>query len=145
VSNGEHKADRGGVGDADTAHRSVDRRVTGTVVHGEKRGRELGFPTANIRLGAEAAEGLAYGVYSARVLGHAAAVSIGVRPTFGDGLEPLLEAHIIDFAGDLYGREITVELLDYVRPELRFTSVDQLVEQMDADIATVRETVGAAG
>ena len=115
--------------------------VVGTVVRGEQRGRELGFPTANIRIAADA--GLEFGVYAGRALGRPAAVSVGVRPTFGDELEPLLEAYIVDFDGDLYGRELTVELVEYLRPELRFDSVEDLVAQMHADVAAVRSLVDA--
>ena len=111
--------------------------VCGTVIHGDHRGRELGFPTANVRLGEQAGD-VAFGVYAGRVDGRAAAISVGVRPSFGEGLEPLLEAHILDFSGDLYGSEIVVELVQLLRPELAFESVDGLVEQIHADIAAVR-------
>jgi riboflavin kinase / FMN adenylyltransferase len=115
--------------------------VTGTVIRGDQRGRDLGFPTANIRVPGDAPE-LRFGVYAGRALGRPAAVSVGVRPTFGTGLEPLLEAFILDFDGDLYGQELTVELIEYLRPELRFDSVEDLVAQMQADVAAVRERVG---
>jgi riboflavin kinase/FMN adenylyltransferase len=118
---------------------SRTRVVTGTVVVGDRRGRELGFPTANVRF-PDDAEPPAFGVYAGMALGRPAAISVGVRPTFGDDLEPLLEAHILDFDGDLYGREITVELLEFLRPEARFNSVEALVAQMEADIAEVRES-----
>jgi riboflavin kinase/FMN adenylyltransferase len=113
-------------------------------VPGDQRGRDLGFPTANIRL-SSAAPALEYGVYAGRALGHPAAISVGVRPTFGQELEPLLEAHLLDFTGDLYGQEVTVEVLRLIRPELRFDSVDELVAQVADDIAAVREVVAAAG
>lgn len=119
---------------------SRTRVVTGTVVVGDRRGRELGFPTANVRFPDDAPPP-AFGVYAGMALGRPAAISVGVRPTFGDDLEPLLEAHILDFDGDLYGREITVELLEFLRPEARFNSVEALVAQMKADIAEVRERV----
>jgi len=113
------------------------RILRGTVVHGDHRGRELGFPTANVRLGEEARD-VTFGVYAGRVDGRAAAISIGVRPTFGDGLEPLLEAHILDFQGDLYGSDVVVELVQSLRPEQAFDGVGELVEQLHADIAAVR-------
>ena len=111
--------------------------IRGTVIHGDHRGRELGFPTANVRLDERAGD-VAFGVYAGRVDGRAAAISVGVRPSFGEGLEPLLEAHILDFSGDLYGTEIVVELVQLLRVELAFESVDELVEQIHADIADVR-------
>ena len=111
--------------------------IRGTVIHGDHRGRELGFPTANVRLDERAGD-VAFGVYAGRVDGRAAAISVGVRPSFGEGLEPLLEAHILDFSGDLYGSEIVVELVQLLRPELAFANVDELVEQIDADVAAVR-------
>jgi len=86
---------------------------TGTVVRGDQRGRTLGFPAANIRIpGLDAS---AFGVYAGRVDGRAAAISIGVRPTFGDDLEPLLEAYILDFDGDLYGLTVEVQLVERLR------------------------------
>lgn len=113
--------------------------ISGEVVHGDKRGRELGFPTANVRVAAGAVP--AFGVYAGRLDGIPAAVSVGVRPTFGAGLEPLLEAHVLDFAGDLYGREVSVELLEFVRGEQSFDDVGELVEQMHDDVRAVRELV----
>ncbi len=119
-----------------------DAVITGVVVEGDRRGRQLGFPTANLRLAA--VERLpAHGVYAARVLGRPAAVSIGVRPTFGSGHEPLVEVHVLDFAGDLYGRELTVELVDYLRPERCFGSVAALRAQITADVERVRQLVAA--
>ncbi len=113
--------------------------ITGQVVHGDKRGRQLGFPTANVRVPADAVP--AFGVYAGLLDGAPAAVSVGVRPTFGDGLEPLLEAHLLDFDGDLYGRQVAVELLGFVRAERSFPVVDELVEQMRDDVRAVRALV----
>jgi riboflavin kinase/FMN adenylyltransferase len=110
------------------------------VIHGDKRGREIGFPTLNIALDGDA---VPYGIYAGRVLGRSAAVSVGVRPTFGDGLTPLLEVHILDFTGCLYGWEIEVELLEYLRPELKFDSVEALITQIEDDVAEVRRLVQA--
>lgn len=113
----------------------------GVVVPGDRRGRELGFPTANVRIPADL-DPVAFGIYCGLLDGRPAAISIGVRPTFGDGLEPLLEAHILDFAGDLYGRTVTVELLERIRGERAFDSVGALVDQMRRDVARVREIAG---
>jgi riboflavin kinase/FMN adenylyltransferase len=116
--------------------------VVGVVVHGDHRGRELGYPTANIPLAGPTAA-LPFGIYAGRVFGRPAAVSVGVRPTFGDGLAPILEAYVLDFDGDLYGQELTVELLEFLRPELRFDSLEELVEQIAADVDQVRSRVAA--
>jgi riboflavin kinase/FMN adenylyltransferase len=117
--------------------------VTGVVIRGDGRGRGFGFPTANIALGGLGP--IEYGVYAGRALGHPAAVSVGVRPTFGEGLMPLLEAHLLDFDGDLYGRQIDVELLKYLRPEIAFDDTEALLEQIAADVVKVRRAVGGAG
>ena len=116
--------------------------LRGTVVSGDRRGRDLGYPTANLRLGRPAPK---FGIYAGRALGRPAAVSIGVRPTFGDDLEPLVEVHILDFEGDLYGQEVTVELLAYLRPEQQFDSEQALVAQIELDVQRVRDLVGAPG
>ncbi|WP_132030143.1 bifunctional riboflavin kinase/FAD synthetase [Aquabacter spiritensis] len=114
--------------------------VDGTVVHGEKRGRLLGYPTANIVLppGTE----LAFGIYAVRVhfdgAAHDGVASYGRRPTFDNGAA-LLEVHLFDFSGDLYGRTLEVAFHAYLRPELKFDSVDALIVQMDADSAAARE------
>jgi riboflavin kinase/FMN adenylyltransferase len=116
--------------------------VRGVVVGGDRRGRELGFPTANVR--PEPGTSLpAFGVYAGRMLDRAAAVSIGVRPTFGDGLEPLVEAHLLDFEGDLYGHEVELQIVARLRDELRFDSVEALCTQIAADVDAVRAAVSA--
>lgn len=116
-------------------------QITGVVVHGDRRGRELGVPTANIRM-PERKVTPAIGVYAGHVRSverrFQAAINIGTRPTFGPG-ELLVEAHLLDFEGDLYGEIIVVELIRFLRPELRFESVDELVERMQNDIADTRE------
>lgn len=81
-------------------------------------------------------------MYAARVDGRPAAASVGVRPTFGEGLEPLVEAYILDFSGNLYGHEVTVELFEFIRPEDRFDDVDALVRRMHDDIEAVRQLEG---
>jgi len=113
-------------------------RISGEVVHGDERGRTLGFPTANLVPDEE----LAYpghGVYAALADGRPAAVSIGVRPTFDTGRAELIEVYVLDFDGDLYGRSMDVEFIDRLRGERRFDSVDALVEQMQDDVARTRE------
>lgn len=117
--------------------------VRGVVVGGDQRGRQLGYPTANVRP-APGTPLPAFGVYAGRMLDRAAAVSIGVRPTFGDGLEPLVEAHLLDFEGDLYGREVELEIVERLRDELRFDTVEALCAQIEADIDAVRATVPLA-
>lgn len=123
------------------------QQFRGRVVHGFARGRELGFPTANIDLPDDME--LPYGVYAGRVDGHPAAISVGVRPTFDDSDQPLLEAHLLDFTGDLYDHEVLVELLSYRREEQRFAEVGALVAQIRQDVEDVRrllltDTVAAA-
>lgn len=114
--------------------------VRGVVVPGDRRGRLLGFPTANLRPG-PGAELPPFGVYAGTAGGRPAAISIGVRPTYGSGLEPLLEAHLLDFAGDLYGSELEVVLLHRLRPELAFAGEAELIDQIAADVADVRRLV----
>jgi riboflavin kinase/FMN adenylyltransferase len=108
----------------------------GTVVHGDQRGRAIGFPTANVRLQEESLP--RFGIYAGRLDGMPAAVSIGVRPTFGHDLHPTLEAHMIGFHGDLYGREVTVTLVERVRDELKFDTVEELIAQIADDVRVVK-------
>lgn len=114
--------------------------VTSQVVRGESRGALIGFPTANL-IPPERKVIPGSGIYAAfaRVGGsvHPAAVSVGVRPTFGPG-ELLIEAYLLDFQQDIYGEDLTVELVDYLRPELRFDTVGELVERMREDVAESR-------
>lgn len=119
--------------------------VSARVIHGDKRGRDLGFPTANLRL--DPACGLRHGIYAVRV-GHGkerlgGVASFGRRPTFDNGA-PLLEVFLFDFAEDLYGQTLDVALIGWIRPELRFSSVDELVRQMDDDARSAREMLAAA-
>jgi riboflavin kinase / FMN adenylyltransferase len=112
-------------------------QLRGTVVHGDQRGRTLGFPTANIVPGPQlVCPG--FGIYAALADGAPAAVSIGVRPTFGEGLGVLVEAFLIDADIDLYGRELRLEFLARLRGERRFDSVDELVKQMQLDVEQAR-------
>lgn len=117
-------------------------RLTGAVVEGDRRGRTIGFPTANIALGERLAVP-ADGIYAARVAVpgegsvRPAAVSIGVRPTFGGGRRQI-EAYLVDFDGDLYGKELAVDFVARLRPELKFETVGALVTQMAEDVRATR-------
>jgi len=116
--------------------------VSGEVIHGEKRGRELGFPTANLRL--DSACGLKHGIYAVRVgLGDArydGVASFGRRPTFDNGA-PLLEVFLFDYSGDLYGRTIDVALIGWIRPEEKFSSIEALMAQMKLDAERARDAL----
>ncbi|MGH2873529.1 MAG: riboflavin biosynthesis protein RibF [Solirubrobacteraceae bacterium] len=116
-------------------------QLRGEVVHGDRRGHELGFPTANIVPDARlACPG--HGVYAARVAGACAAVSIGVRPTFGSALEELVEVHLLDRDEDLYGRILRIDFLERLRGERRFDTAAELVEQMRLDVVRTRAACG---
>jgi riboflavin kinase/FMN adenylyltransferase len=112
--------------------------LRGEVVQGDRRGRTLGFPTANI-VPDDALVCPGHGVYAARADGACAAVSVGVRPTFGTGRAVLVEAYLIDRDVDLYGRRLAVQFIQRLRGERRFESVEALVEQMRADVSRTRE------
>jgi riboflavin kinase / FMN adenylyltransferase len=122
---------------------AVSLVVSGEVIHGQRLGRQLGFPTANLRPEGVPAT-LRHGIYAGRALGHLAAVSYGVRPTVGQDLEPLIEVHILDFEDDLYGRRLTVELELFLRPELDLPSLEALRGQIEEDVAEVRRLLGGA-
>ena len=113
-------------------------KMRGEVVEGDHRGRELGFPTANL-VPDEALVYPGHGVYVAHADGACAAVNVGVRPTFGTGRAVLVEAYLLDRDVDLYGKTLTVEFLRRLRGERRFASIDALVEQMRIDVARTRE------
>jgi riboflavin kinase/FMN adenylyltransferase len=113
-------------------------QLRGEVVEGDRRGRTLGFPTANI-VPDEALVCPGHGVYVARADGGCAAVNVGVRPTFGTGRAVLVEAHLLDRDVELYGHVLRVEFLNRLRGERRFDSVDALVEQMRRDVERTRE------
>lgn len=123
-------------------------RIDGEVLHGEKRGRELGYPTANMDV-----QGLhlpKLGVYAVKVevmTGphqglYDAVASLGVRPMFGENL-PNFEVHLFDFKGDLYGAHLSVGLVEYLRPEAKFDGLEALITQMDADSTRAREILAA--
>lgn len=120
-------------------------RLSGTVVTGAKRGRDLGFPTANLADVETVIPG--HGVYAGRTVledrSYAAAVHIGPNPTFGEGASKI-EVHLLDFTGDLYGQRLNVDLIDRVRGIQRFASVDELLQQLRVDVDFVRNRVSRA-
>lgn len=114
--------------------------IGGHVVRGQQLGRKLGYPTANLRLGSRTSP--VEGIFAVRVHGvgdapHPGVASLGVRPTV-NGKEPLLEAHLFDFAGDLYGRRIQVEFVEKLRDEEKFADLDAMVKQIDRDAEQAR-------
>jgi riboflavin kinase/FMN adenylyltransferase len=117
--------------------------MEGEVVHGDKRGRSLGVPTANL-VPDERFVHPGHGVYAAWAHGHAAAVNVGVRPQFQTGRGLLVEAYLIGFDGDLYGETLRIAFAKRLRGERRFDSVDALVEQMKRDIAEAERVCAAA-
>jgi riboflavin kinase / FMN adenylyltransferase len=137
--------ERLGVGDFAGAGRLLGRpyRMLGQVIHGNELGRTLGFPTANLRLMRRKSP--VYGILAVLVRGIGegtmpAVASLGTRPTVG-GKEVLLEVHVFDFAGDLYGREIEVEFVAKLRDEVKFDSLDSMMVQMKIDAANAREVL----
>jgi riboflavin kinase / FMN adenylyltransferase len=127
-------------GEVEEANRMLGEpfALSGVVAHGDERGRQLGFPTANL-VPDEALTCPGHGVYACLARESAAAVSIGVRPTFETGRGELIEAFILDFDGDLYGEVLELRFLARLRGERRFESAEALVEQMHADVARTRE------
>jgi riboflavin kinase/FMN adenylyltransferase len=116
-------------------------QVRGEVVHGDGRGRELGFPTANV-VPDERLIRPDKGVYACLANGVPAAINIGVRPMFETGRGVLIEAHLIDHNEDLYGTELRIDFLSRLRGERLFDSVDALVEQIARDVERTREVTG---
>ncbi len=130
-------------GEVDQAARFLGApfQLRGEVVHGDERGRRLGFPTANL-IPNEALACPGHGVYACLANGEVpAAVSIGVRPTFQTGRGELIEAYLIDFAGDLYGSELRLDFIARLRGERRFDTPEALISQMHTDVARTREIV----
>jgi riboflavin kinase / FMN adenylyltransferase len=125
-------------GDLAAAARLLGRpfEVEGMVVEGDRRGRLLGFPTANLRLAPELVLP-PNGIYAGAARGQRAAVSIGVRPHYG-GAERRFEAYLLDFDGDLYGEVLRVELWSFLRPEAAFASEADLVRQIALDVEAAR-------
>lgn len=117
--------------------------ISGEVIHGDKRGRELGFPTANLAPGEhDCVPG--HGVYAALTNGVPSAVNVGIRPTFQTGRGVLVESFLIDWEGDLYGRRAEIQYLKRLRGEKRFESVESLVEQMGRDVELAVEICAEA-
>jgi len=127
-------------GEVDAAMRCLGApfMVEGSVVEGDQRGRELGFPTANLvpddRLVVPG-----HGVYAAFANGRPAAVNVGIRPTFETGRGLLIESYLIDYDGDLYGKNLRVAFVERLRGERRFPSVEELIAQMHRDVAEAKE------
>jgi riboflavin kinase/FMN adenylyltransferase len=134
-------------GDVDRATRLLGRpyRMSGNVILGERVGRQLGYPTANVNLNRK--QSAVMGIFAVRVTGPDwgpldAVASVGTRPTFGEN-KPLLEVHIFDFDKDIYGEYIHVDFVARLRSEEKFDDVDALVEQMHRDSALAREILAA--
>ena len=133
-------------GDLATASRLLGRpfSLSGKVTPGDERGRQLGFPTANIAANS-ALTIPADGIYVTRAYvdgqPYRSVTNIGVRPTFGGG-KRLIEVHLLDFSGDLYGHQLKVELVERLRGEARFNSVDELVAQIKRDVERARAVLG---
>jgi riboflavin kinase / FMN adenylyltransferase len=115
----------------------------GEVVTGDKRGHAMGMPTANL-VPDDVHLTPGHGVYAAWANGYPTAVNVGVRPTFETGRGLLVEAHLIGFEGDLYGQRLRIAFLERMRGEKRFESVEDLVEQMNADLVEAREIADAS-
>ena len=126
-------------GDVDLAARLLGRpaEVEGMVVAGDARGGTLGFPTANLRLDPQLLVP-AYGIYAGAAEGHRAAISIGTNPHYG-GEERRIEAHLLDFDGDLYGRRLVVQLWRRLRDEQAFADEEELIAQIAQDVRDTRE------
>jgi riboflavin kinase / FMN adenylyltransferase len=120
--------------------------VSGEVIHGDKRGRELGFPTANLKLNLSC--GLKHGIYAVRIAvagqRHDGVASFGCRPMFDDGA-PLLEVFLFDFDGDLYGHAIDVAFIGWIRHEQKFESIETLKRHMTADVVQARDALKRVG
>ena len=132
-----------GAGDLEHAARLLGRpySISGRVIHGEKIGRKLGYPTANIQLKRKRVA--LTGVFAVTVSGldkrHLpGAASLGVRPTLGLGLRPVLEVHLLDFDREVYGSHLTVHFLHKLRDEAKFDSLETLTAQIDRDVAAIR-------
>jgi riboflavin kinase/FMN adenylyltransferase len=142
------------LGDGDVAGAAAllgrPHAVRGTVEAGDRRGRELGFPTANLAVAPELclpADGIYAGTFvGAERIVRPAAISLGRRPTFYEGAAvPLLEAYVLDFSGDLYGQPSEVGFVERLRGEEKFDAIDALIEQMHRDVEATRRILGARG
>lgn len=109
--------------------------ISGVVVYGRQKGRELGFPTANVDADARWLESGVYGVYvSLNGTQYQGVMNIGVKPTYGSTLKKTIEVHILDFYGDIYGESLECQLLFKIREEQKFSSIKGLKEQIIEDI-----------
>ena len=115
--------------------------ISGVVGYGQQLGRELGFPTANVQLNRFSAPLSGVFAVKVNVAGsiYRGAANVGLRPTVGDLLKPILEVHLLDFAGDLYGQRIVVEFVHKIRDEEKFTSLEKLVATISHDVEMIRE------
>lgn len=136
-------------GDVSRASKLLGRNfsITGVVAHGEERGRELGFPTANLELGPDLmfpGDGI-YATWAHLESGsYMAATSIGVRPTFDDGENRTIEAYLLDFSGDIYGKPLRLEFVQYLRGEEKFDTLQALLDQMEEDVRQTRDALTSA-
>ncbi len=135
-------------GDLDMAERLLGRpyEVTGLIVHGDKRGRTIGFPTANLQL-EQPYVSPRLGVYAITAwLGDQAYPGVlnhGLKPTFNkQDVQPVMEAHLFDFDNEIYGEQLRIQFRSFIRPERKFNSVDELVQQITADSLQARELTG---
>lgn len=134
-------------GDVARVEHLLGRRysISGKVVHGAARGRQIGFPTANIELDGPYVVPM-NGVYAIRLewsgQAYYGVMNIGTKPTFEDAAQRSLEAHLFDFGHTIYGESVRLELLSYIRPERKFASIDELVAQIGNDVATAKERIG---
>ena len=137
-------------GDVSRAAKLLGRNfsITGIVGHGEERGRELGFPTANLELGPDLmfpGDGI-YATWAHLESGsYMAATSIGVRPTFDDGENRTIEAYLLDFSEDIYGQALRLEFVRHLRGEEKFDTLQALLDQMDEDVRQARDILTSAG
>jgi len=136
--------ERLGAGDLDAASDLLGRRysMSGRVVRGDRLGRELGFPTANVALRRDPVP--LQGIFAVQVTGLgdaplAGAASLGVRPTVKSGAKPVLEVHLLDFQGDIYGRRLQVHFLKKLRDEAKYADLAALVEAIRRDVDTTRQ------
>ena len=138
------------LGNFDGVHRGHQALVARAVEQGDQRGRTIGFPTANVALGEHLRP--RFGVYAVRALvegeadepsnWRAGVANLGRRPTFGK-LQENFEVHLFDFAGDLYGKTLRVAMVDFIRPEMKFSGLDQLKAQIAADGDAARRMLAA--
>lgn len=150
-------------GQVKTATKNLGRyyELSGPVVHGDGRGHLINIPTANVHFPHEKIIP-ANGIYAclatisdpqvmkqSQVMSHKkilAATNVGVRPTFTPDLPaPTVEAHLLDFDGDIYGKTVSLQFVEYIRPEVKFSAVGDLVDQIQADIRIIRQILGQAG